>query len=84
MRGVVCDTDPRVRDEAPAAYKDLTTVMANQVAPTVESFCSWSRHAIFSSNLNRFVVGLSPVRQHEQPVEHGRLVCLGCLEETKP
>ena len=41
MKGVVCDTDPRVRDEAPAAYKDLTTVMANQVAP----FRSWPRNA---------------------------------------
>ena len=31
MEGIVCDTDALVRDEAPAAYKDLTTVMANQV-----------------------------------------------------
>ncbi|KAK9828760.1 hypothetical protein WJX72_001958 [[Myrmecia] bisecta] len=30
MAGIVCDTDEAVRDEAPAAYKDLTTVMANQ------------------------------------------------------
>lgn len=30
MTGVVCDTDPRVRDEAPQAYKDLTLVMKNQ------------------------------------------------------
>ena len=30
MAGIVCDTDARVRDEAPQAYKDLTQVMANQ------------------------------------------------------
>ena len=24
MQGIVCDTDKRVIDEAPAAYKDLT------------------------------------------------------------
>jgi len=27
---VVCDRDPKLRDEAPAAYKDLSTVMQNQ------------------------------------------------------
>ncbi|KAK9845266.1 hypothetical protein WJX81_001622 [Elliptochloris bilobata] len=30
MEGIVCDTDKRVIDEAPAAYKDLTQVMAYQ------------------------------------------------------
>mmetsp|Transcript_36239 Transcript_36239/g.80643 ORF Transcript_36239/g.80643 Transcript_36239/m.80643 type:complete len:385 (+) Transcript_36239:271-1425(+) len=30
MTGIVADTDPRLRDEAPQAYKDLTQVMANQ------------------------------------------------------
>ncbi|KAL3162503.1 hypothetical protein ABBQ32_010163 [Trebouxia sp. C0010 RCD-2024] len=30
MVGIVCDTDFGVIDEAPQAYKDLTTVMANQ------------------------------------------------------
>ena len=30
MAGVVCDTDARVRDEAPQAYKDLSQVMAHQ------------------------------------------------------
>ena len=30
MKGVVCDTDPQVRDEAPQAYKDLNVVMENQ------------------------------------------------------
>lgn len=34
MRGVVCDTDARVRDEAPQAYKDLAKVMANQASLT--------------------------------------------------
>jgi tRNA-splicing ligase RtcB len=30
MKGVVCDTLPSVKDEAPQAYKDLTQVMENQ------------------------------------------------------
>ncbi|KAK9807265.1 hypothetical protein WJX73_005302 [Symbiochloris irregularis] len=30
MAGIICDTDAKVRDEAPNAYKDLTKVMANQ------------------------------------------------------
>ncbi len=30
MQGIVCDTDPRLRDEAPQAYKDLNEVMTNQ------------------------------------------------------
>ena len=33
MEGIVCDTNELVRDEAPAAYKDLSSVMANQVTP---------------------------------------------------
>ena len=34
MDGVVCDTHPSVRDEAPQAYKDLTTVMEQQESLT--------------------------------------------------
>ena len=34
MQGVVCDTEARVRDEAPQAYKDLAKVMANQASLT--------------------------------------------------
>jgi len=34
MQGIVCDTDQRVRDEAPQAYKDLSMVMANQASLT--------------------------------------------------
>eukprot|EP01024_Parvocaulis_polyphysoides_P049321 TRINITY_DN4769_c0_g3_i2.p2 TRINITY_DN4769_c0_g3~~TRINITY_DN4769_c0_g3_i2.p2 ORF type:complete len:485 (-),score=37.53 TRINITY_DN4769_c0_g3_i2:315-1643(-) len=30
MKGIVCDTAGKVRDEAPQAYKDLTKVMENQ------------------------------------------------------
>ncbi len=30
MVGIVCDTDERLRDEAPQAYKDLNEVMRNQ------------------------------------------------------
>jgi len=30
MEGIVCDTNPKVKDEAPQAYKDLQTVMKNQ------------------------------------------------------
>ncbi|CAF4955794.1 unnamed protein product [Rotaria sp. Silwood1] len=30
MKGIVSDTNERLRDEAPQAYKDLTTVMSNQ------------------------------------------------------
>ena len=30
MKGIVCDVDPAVRDEAPQAYKDLDTVIAQQ------------------------------------------------------
>lgn len=34
MQGIVCDTDARMRDEAPQAYKDLAKVMANQASLT--------------------------------------------------
>lgn len=34
MKGVVCDTDSQVKDEAPQAYKDLTVVMKNQESLT--------------------------------------------------
>ena len=34
MQGVVCDTHPSVRDEAPQAYKDLDTVMRQQSSLT--------------------------------------------------
>ena len=34
MDGVVCDTHPSVRDEAPQAYKDLTMVMQQQSSLT--------------------------------------------------
>ena len=34
MDGIVCDTHPSVRDEAPQAYKDLTTVMQQQSSLT--------------------------------------------------
>jgi tRNA-splicing ligase RtcB len=34
MNGIVCDTHPSVRDEAPQAYKDLTTVMHQQSSLT--------------------------------------------------
>jgi len=30
MEGIVCDTNRKVKDEAPQAYKDLKSVMANQ------------------------------------------------------
>lgn len=30
MKGIVCDTNPAVRDEAPQAYKDLGQVLKNQ------------------------------------------------------
>ncbi|CAF4845206.1 unnamed protein product, partial [Rotaria socialis] len=30
MDGIVSDTNAALRDEAPQAYKDLTTVMTNQ------------------------------------------------------
>ena len=44
MQGIVCDTDERVRDEAPQAYKDLTKVMANQASLTevVHRYCMQS------------------------------------------
>ncbi|CEL93553.1 unnamed protein product [Vitrella brassicaformis CCMP3155] len=32
MKGIVCDTNPKVRDEAPTAYKDLGEVMRNQAS----------------------------------------------------
>ena len=34
MKGVVCDTHPSVKDEAPQAYKDLSEVMKNQESLT--------------------------------------------------
>lgn len=34
MQGVVCDTHPSVKDEAPQAYKDLSVVMKNQESLT--------------------------------------------------
>ena len=30
MNGIVCDTDPGVKDEAPQAYKNLDDVMSDQ------------------------------------------------------
>ena len=30
MKGIVCDTHPSIKDEAPMACKDLTEVMENQ------------------------------------------------------
>eukprot|EP00439_Symbiodinium_sp_Y106_P082644 s878_g22.t1 len=30
MKGIICDTNPAVRDEAPQAYKDLGQVLKNQ------------------------------------------------------
>eukprot|EP00047_Mylnosiga_fluctuans_P018437 m.70975 g.70975 ORF g.70975 m.70975 type:complete len:343 (-) comp7616_c0_seq2:111-1139(-) len=32
MQGIVCETNTSLRDEAPAAYKDLTAVMRNQAS----------------------------------------------------
>jgi tRNA-splicing ligase RtcB len=29
MNGIICDTNPKLRDEAPQAYKDLNEVMKN-------------------------------------------------------
>ena len=34
MKGIVCDTTPAVKDEAPQAYKDLNVVMKNQESLT--------------------------------------------------
>ena len=34
MKGIVCDTNPNVKDEAPQAYKDLTEVMNHQESLT--------------------------------------------------
>lgn len=34
MKGILCDTHPSVKDEAPQAYKDLTEVMKNQESLT--------------------------------------------------
>lgn len=34
MKGIICDTHPSVKDEAPQAYKDLTEVMKNQESLT--------------------------------------------------
>ena len=34
MKGIVCDTAPAVKDEAPQAYKDLNVVMKNQASLT--------------------------------------------------
>lgn len=34
MKDIVCDTDERVKDEAPQAYKDLSVVMNNQKSLT--------------------------------------------------
>ena len=34
MKGIVCDTKPAVKDEAPQAYKDLNVVMKNQESLT--------------------------------------------------
>jgi tRNA-splicing ligase RtcB (3'-phosphate/5'-hydroxy nucleic acid ligase) len=34
LKGIVCDTNDNVRDEAPQAYKDLTEVMKNQESLT--------------------------------------------------
>lgn len=34
MKGIFCDTDTRVKDEAPQAYKNLAQVMKNQAELT--------------------------------------------------
>ena len=34
MKGILCDTHPSVKDEAPQAYKDLTQVMEDQTSLT--------------------------------------------------
>ena len=34
MKGILCDTHPSVKDEAPMAYKDLSEVMQNQESLT--------------------------------------------------
>lgn len=34
MDGIICDTHPSVKDEAPQAYKDLSVVMQNQISLT--------------------------------------------------
>ena len=34
MNGIVCDTDPGVKDEAPMAYKNLEEVMQHQESLT--------------------------------------------------
>ena len=40
---VVCDRSPKLRDEAPAAYKDLSEVMENQVRGVLEHPSAASR-----------------------------------------
>lgn len=42
MQGIVCDTDKRVIDEAPAAYKDLTQARSRHIALRVYgTLCRW-------------------------------------------
>jgi len=49
MQGIVCDTDQRVRDEAPQAYKDLAMVMANQASLTevVHRYCAGPSSGVY-------------------------------------
>ena len=60
MRGIICDTDPAVRDEAPQAYKDLGQARLRGLdglgpGPRVWGFCVSLR---FGSKIWRLGLGV--------------------------
>ena len=65
MEGVVCDTHPNVRDEAPQAYKDLTQVMKNQ-----ESLTDIVHHLLPLVNVKGFSTGTPRKQLSEEEQAH--------------
>ena len=63
MQGIVCDTDKRVIDEAPAAYKDLTQARSRCIAPRV--------YETFAQVALRLVIR----QQNQCSIAVGRHVC---------
>lgn len=62
MKGILCDTHPSVKDEAPQAYKDLSLVMKNQ-----ESLTEIVHHLLPIINVKGFESKLPKrYRKHEE------------------
>ena len=67
MKGILCDTHPAVKDEAPQAYKDLTQVMANQAALT-----EIVHHLLPLLNVKGFETKIPKKYQKHKKSNHGK------------